>query len=227
MILQINSLTFFEEDFGIRIEEYAATKGRIPPIKRRKGCSIYVATIEKANMLINSLIETENLDSIGLLVIDELHMVGDGARGVVLEQQLVKYQFKGWPFVYPSNKFRVRSNSRNVCHTIQYARSRPVSRCLRLFDRLSSHRTQRIRQIGEQYVPSQRRETSLGRRSSRKCTVILLIKIQPFQKLEKFDPDGVIQLLQGVIPNKSVIIFCPTKKNCENVALLIAKYVPQ
>ncbi|KIH63115.1 hypothetical protein ANCDUO_06587 [Ancylostoma duodenale] len=51
---KIASLTVFEEAFGIRIEEYAANKGRIPPIKRRKDVSIYVATIEK--VMLHSLI---------------------------------------------------------------------------------------------------------------------------------------------------------------------------
>lgn len=71
---KVISLSVFEEAFEIRIEEYAANKGRIPPIKRRGKVSIYVATIEKANSLMNSLIETNELDRIGLLVIDEVKL---------------------------------------------------------------------------------------------------------------------------------------------------------
>ncbi|KAL6727393.1 hypothetical protein Aduo_009273 [Ancylostoma duodenale] len=93
---KIASLTVFEEAFGIRIEEYAANKGRIPPIKRRKDVSIYVATIEKANSLLNSFIESSELDRIGLVVVDELHMIGDGSRGTIIEQMLCKYLTKGF-----------------------------------------------------------------------------------------------------------------------------------
>ena len=44
---QVKSLSQFAVDFSFLVEEYAASRGRIPPRKRRKKKSVYIATIEK------------------------------------------------------------------------------------------------------------------------------------------------------------------------------------
>ena len=59
-----------ELDFAV--EEYAASKGSIPPRQRRARCSLYVATIEKASSLVNCLIESKRMNSVGLVVVDEV-----------------------------------------------------------------------------------------------------------------------------------------------------------
>jgi len=70
--LQVRGLSAFAVELDFLVEEYAASKGQFPPRQRRSRQSLYVATIEKANSLVNSLIEHGRIDSLGLVVVDEV-----------------------------------------------------------------------------------------------------------------------------------------------------------
>lgn len=115
-VLQVRGLASFGLELDFMVEEYAGSKGRFPPLKSRQQRALYVATIEKGHSLVNSLIEADRLDHLGLLVVDEvrhhfcktvgcggdsrftvvfflheqLHMLGDGSRGAVMEMTLAK-----------------------------------------------------------------------------------------------------------------------------------------
>lgn len=88
--MKVWALSPFAVNLNFLIEEYAAGKGNYPPRKRRRKNSIYVATIEKALGIIDSLIEQKRLNEIGLVVVDELHLIGDQSRGSTLEAFLTK-----------------------------------------------------------------------------------------------------------------------------------------
>ena len=71
---QVRNLSQFAVELNFLVEEYAATKGRFPPTKHRKCSSLYIATIEKAHSLVNSFIELHRMNSLGLVVVDEVNL---------------------------------------------------------------------------------------------------------------------------------------------------------
>jgi len=43
---------------------------------------------------------------------------------------------------------------------------------------------------------------------------------------KSLDVDCLAALVLEVVPHNSCLVFCPTKKNCENVAQLICRFMP-
>ncbi|KAH0841099.1 hypothetical protein AYO21_06592 [Fonsecaea monophora] len=59
-------------------------------------CDIAVCTIEKANSLVNSAIEEGKYGDIGVVVLDELHMISDEHRGYLMELLATKLMSLAW-----------------------------------------------------------------------------------------------------------------------------------
>lgn len=58
------------------------------------GAGAVVCTIERANVLVTQMLSDDPLLSqLGLVIVDELHMVGDAARGYLLELLLTKIRY--------------------------------------------------------------------------------------------------------------------------------------
>lgn len=54
---------------------------------------VIVATIEKANLLLDRMLEERALGQLSCIVVDELHMVGEEERGYLLELMLNKIRY--------------------------------------------------------------------------------------------------------------------------------------
>lgn len=92
-LTQVAALSPFAVNLKFLVEEYAAGKGMCPPRKRRAKNSVYICTIEKSMALVDSLIENSRANEVGLVVIDELHILGEQGRGATLESLLTKIMF--------------------------------------------------------------------------------------------------------------------------------------
>uniref|UniRef100_A0A670ZF93 Helicase, POLQ like n=1 Tax=Pseudonaja textilis TaxID=8673 RepID=A0A670ZF93_PSETE len=205
---KIGSLCGFGMELGFLVEEYAGSKGRIPPIKRRQKKSVYIATIEKGHSLVNALIEAGRIDTLGLVVVDELHMLGEGGRGGILEMTLSK-------ILYASKTTQIIGMSatlRNVEDLQQFLKAEFYT---------SNFRPVELKE----YVKIQDSIYETDSKAENGLTFSRLLDFKYSSELQKVDPDHLIALVTEVIPKHSCLVFCPTKKNCENVAGMICKHI--
>eukprot|EP00793_Prasinoderma_coloniale_P007116 PRCOL_00006968-RA len=78
---------------GRGVKAYHGAIGHGPP---ERGTAVCVATIEKANGLVNELVlEKTLLDTFCIVVVDELHMVADPSRGHLCELLMAKLLYIG------------------------------------------------------------------------------------------------------------------------------------
>ncbi|CAG9574394.1 putative DNA polymerase theta [Leishmania major strain Friedlin] len=73
--------------YDFNVDGHYGSSGRFP---LSGAPAVYVCTIEKANSLLNHMLEEGRTDEIGAVVVDELHMVGESGRGATLELFLSK-----------------------------------------------------------------------------------------------------------------------------------------
>lgn len=194
--------------------------------------TLYVCTIEKANSLINSLIETARLDSeIGLVFADELHMIGDGPRGATYEMLLSKIKFASAQMLAaPVPQIPIQlvattatlDNKRELADFLDaflYERDfRPVE--LREFIKLDAQ----IFELDKKKLAERRYQDENESFVSKSRD--LTPRLDASQEQKKDDPDNLVGLVLECIPEQSCLVFCPSKKNCENVAALLARYLP-
>lgn len=77
----------FGEAFGFTVDGHYGTMGRFP---LSPAPALYVCTIEKANSVLNHMLEEGRGQELGVVVVDELHMLGEPRRGATLELFLSK-----------------------------------------------------------------------------------------------------------------------------------------
>nr|XP_021187496.2 helicase POLQ-like [Helicoverpa armigera] len=204
---KIWALSTFAVQLDFLVEEYAGGKGHIPPKKRRKKNSIYIATIEKGLALVRSLIELNRLNEIGLIVVDELHLIGEKGRGGTLETLLTTV-------IFTNQDIQIVGMSATIGNIPELARFLRADVFTRQFRPVELTEYVKLGDVlhkivwgptGVEVVPD--RELSYD--YSAAATAL--------------DPDLLGGLVSEVVPKGSCLVFCSTKRNCENVTALLCK----
>ncbi|PNF35324.1 hypothetical protein B7P43_G04834 [Cryptotermes secundus] len=211
---KVRSLAPFGLELDFFVEEYAAGKGQYPPPKRRRKQTVYVATIEKALGLTNSLIEAQRMKEVGLCIVDELHLVGDSnGRGSVLEGLLTK-------LLYLQASIQIVGMSATIGNLHEIATFLDAE----MF-------TQDFRPVElKEYVKCENKLYAVNLRAACPDEFLMLERKLSFSysaAAASIDPDMIGGLVGEVIPKSSCLVFCPTKKSCENVAQLICSVLPK
>ncbi|XP_078741410.1 DNA polymerase theta-like [Lampetra fluviatilis] len=165
------------------------------------GVDVAVCTLEAANGLINRLVEEDAVASLGIVVVDELHVVGDASRGYILELMLTKLLF-----LTHEKSLSIQL----VAMSATLSAGSVLARWLGAAWFSGSYRPVPLREI-----------VKAG--SSLYGTDGVFLETYTPRLTLKGDPDHVVSLVHEVAHlGHSVLIFCPTRAWCERLALLIA-----
>lgn len=193
---------------GIRVEGlYSSSEG-----SWHGAADVGVCTIERASSLLNKLLEDDSLlRDIGVIVVDEMHILGDEHRGYLLELILIKARLSATSVAVgdPARSLQIIGMSATLPNVsilsdwleahLHIAVDRPVPLSLSIASK------------------GQVVETSGSQTSTQ----------QPQISTRPRDPDGLVPLVaECVSEGKGVLVFCATKDWCEKAAILLAEELP-
>ncbi|CAN0907001.1 Helicase and polymerase-containing protein TEBICHI [Linum grandiflorum] len=188
-----------------------------------KDTSVAVCTIEKANFLINRLLEEGRLLEIGIIVIDELHMVGDQSRGYLLELMLTKLRYATGEGNSESSSGEGSGTSSkgdptNGLQIVGMSATMPNVGAVADWLQAALYQTDFRPVPLEEYI-------KVGNTIYDKKLNIIRTIPKVAERGGK-DPDHIVSLCDEVVQEgHSVLIFCSSRKGCESTARHVAKFL--
>lgn len=165
-----------------------------------------MCTIEKANSIVNKLLESGKIDTLGCIVVDEIHLIADPGRGYILELLLAK-------ILYVCRRFG---------HRIQLV---TMSATLPNLELLTKWLDAEFYQTDFRPVALVEMVKLDGKIYDSALKMLRQLDLEAFAPFGK-DPDGVGQLcVETMLEGCSVIVFCPSKDWCESLSTHVAGFV--
>ncbi|XP_043917795.1 DNA polymerase theta [Protopterus annectens] len=200
------------QEAGVRVDGYM---GSSSPAGGFASLDVAMCTIEKANSLVNRLIEEDKMELIGTIVVDELHMVGDSSRGYLLELLLTK-------ILYVTHKRLLHhKESAENCQTSHGVQIVGMSATLPNLKLLATWLDAELYHTDFRPVPLLER-VKIGN-IIYDASMTVVCQFQPALQVER-DEDHIVSLCyETVRSGHSVLLFCPSKNWCEKLADTIAR----
>ncbi|KAM4700701.1 DNA polymerase theta [Discoglossus pictus] len=199
------------QEVGVKVEGYM---GSSSPAGGFSSVDVAICTIEKANGLVNRLIEEDKMDWLGMMVVDELHMLGDSHRGYLLELLLTKIR-------YVTQKRAARKKDAQKGSFSNEVQIVGMSATLPNLDLLASWLNAELYHTDYRPVPLME-WVKIGK-TVYDSTMTPIREFEPVIDV-KGDDDHIVSLCyETVLGGHSILLFCPSKNWCEKLADTIAR----
>ncbi|XP_062201875.1 helicase and polymerase-containing protein TEBICHI isoform X2 [Phragmites australis] len=188
-----------------------------------KDTAVAVCTIEKANSLVNKLLEDGRLSELGVIVIDELHMVGDQHRGYILELMLTKLRYAAGEGNSESSSGETTGSSSGKMAT-QGLQIIGMSATMPNVAAVADWLQAALYQTDFRPVPLEE-FIKVGNQILDKDMNVVRV-LPKVAELGGKDPDHIVELCNEVVlQGHSVLLFCSSRKGCESTARHVAKFL--
>ncbi|XP_038986198.1 helicase and polymerase-containing protein TEBICHI-like isoform X2 [Phoenix dactylifera] len=189
-----------------------------------KDTSVAVCTIEKANSLINRLLEEGRLSELGVIVIDELHMVGDQHRGYLLELMLTKLRYASGEGNSESSSGESSGSSSRKADPARGFQIVGMSATMPNVAAVADWLQAALYQTDFRPVPLEEYIKVGNTIFDKKMNIVR--KIPPTADLGGKDPDHIVELCNEVVrEGHSVLLFCSSRKGCESTARHVSRFL--
>ena len=226
------ALTPFAEKLGFVLDVYAGGRGNLPLKKRKKfrlvflslsllvadnliNRTIYLASFEKAHVIVTSLLEEGRFGELGLFIVDEMHMIGEGSvRGASLETLIVKCKLAA---------VKCESKIRMIGMSATLNNFKDMEKFMNAEVVIDNFRPVKLREYIKRGKKIFDVSAAMKYMTWEEMTLVRKLEAEP-----RDDDREHLRILVGeVVPKSSVLIFCPTKKHCEVIAVNLTSLLPR